>query len=185
MVKSFWLSAVGILLSLSSAFATPAQIIMIRHGEKPNDDVIHLSKRGKQRAEALVGFFLKTKRFRDYGDPVALYAMKPKDKGSIRSIETLEPLSQKIGVPINMEFSRDEYEAAAKEILTSRKYNGKLVIICWEHDAMNNFADELGVNGAPKWKDDYDRAWILDYEHGEIAWFTDMPQELLAGDSDY
>ena len=57
-----WISSVAtVFLSLGiaqSALATPAEIIILRHGEKPtygND----LNKQGKERARELVDFFKK------------------------------------------------------------------------------------------------------------------------------
>lgn len=171
--------------SLSSAFATPAQVIMIRHAEKPNDVDIHLSERGYERAKALVGFFLGSKEFQKYGPPVAIYAMGQRKKTtSVRAIETVTPLAEELGMTINDNYTRDEYDEAAEEILTEKQYDGKLVIICWEHDALSDFASELGFDDAPDWGSEYDRAWILDYRDDEVARFRDVPQRLLDGDDE-
>src|SRR5665213_1161111 len=80
------------------ASATPAQIVIIRHGEKPKSGP-DLDARGYQRAHALVGFFEKNPAMLRFGRPVAIYAMAPKtqvdpsdDEGSLRAIETVQPL---------------------------------------------------------------------------------------------
>ncbi len=170
---------IALLFSVPAAFATPAQILMIRHAEKPLDEEnIHLSAKGQRRASALVPFILR------YGKPAAIFAMKQrKSTSSVRAIETVVPLARETGLKIDDSFLRDEYYYAAEEILSNRKYDGKFVVICWEHDALNNFADELGVDDAPKWESVYDRAWVLKYKDDELVSFRDIPQKLLPGDS--
>lgn len=176
------------LLLSSTAFATPAQVIMIRHGEKTADEENNeLSKRGWKRAHALVDFFTTEKKVTRYGTPVAIYAFgQTRPDSSVRGIQTVEPLAEELGIKINKKYTREEYEDAAEEILNKRAYDGKMVLISWEHDALNNFADALGVDDAPKWNGKvFDRAWIIDFsKKGEVVRFSDIPQHLLSGDSE-
>jgi len=175
------------LLLSSSAFATPAQVILIRHAEKPADESHNgLSNRGWARAHALVDFFTEKKKVTRYGPPVAIYAFgQARSGGSIRGIQTAEPLAEELGIKITKKYTTEAYEEAAEEILTKRAYDGKTVLIVWSRDGLESFAETLGVDGPPKWKSTtFDRAWILDYEDDELVDFTDTPQRLLSGDSE-
>jgi broad specificity phosphatase PhoE len=173
---------------VSNAHATPAQIVLLRHAEKPADEEHNeLNTRGWKRAHALVDFFLKRKEFRRHGPPVAIYAMGQHKKGSsVRAIQTVTPLAEELGLEINDEYTRDDYEELAEDILSKRKYDGKLVIICWQRDTLPEFAEELGLEEAPKWGSSvFDRAWSFEYdEDDELEKFRDLPQRLLSGDSD-
>ncbi len=174
----------GALVISSFAQATPSQILMIRHAEKPatgND----LDKAGRARAEALVGFFETDPRMLQYGTPVAIYAMAPKkNDGSMRPIETVTPLANSLGLVLIEKYTRQEYAAAAQEILNKPEYEGKMVLICWEHDVIPDFADALGVSNAPAWPDQaFDRVWKIDYENNQVSSFQDLPQHLMPGDS--
>jgi phosphohistidine phosphatase SixA len=174
------------IVSVSNAHATPAQIILLRHAEEPeNEEHNELSKRGWKRAEALVDFF-KKKKFTKHGPAVAIYAMGQRhEDSSVRAIQTMTPLAEELGIEINDEYTREEYAEAAEEILTKRKYDGKLVIVCWQHKRLRDFAEELGLEDAPKWGGDvYDRVWVLDFEDDELEEFDSLPQNLLSGDSD-
>jgi broad specificity phosphatase PhoE len=182
----FW---VLILISaISTAHATPAQIVLIRHAEKPaNEEHNELSARGWKRAHALVDFFLERKEFQRHGPPVAIYAMGQHEEGSsVRAIQTVTPLAEELGLKINDEYTRDDYEELAADILAKKKYDGKLVVISWQRDSIPEFAEELGLEEAPKWgKSVFDRAWSFEYnEDEELEEFTDIPQQLLSGDSD-
>lgn len=176
------------LLFSTAAFATPAQVIMIRHAEKPADESHNgLSKRGWKRAYALVDFFMTEKKVTRYGPPVAIYGFgQTRPDSSVRGIQTVEPLAEELGMKVIKKYIRDDYEAAAEEILTKRAYDGKMVLVSWEHDALTPFAEALGLEDAPKWKSKaFDRAWIIDFsKKGEVVRFRDIPQQLLSGDSE-
>ena len=53
------------------------QVIVIRHGEKP-DSGNGLNSQGFARAQALVDFLLNNPAVTKFGTPAAIYAMKPK-----------------------------------------------------------------------------------------------------------
>ncbi len=173
------------LLALAaSALATPARVILIRHGEKP-DDGPELNARGWQRAEALVGFFEHDPVAAKLGAPTALFAMAPKGPdGSVRAVQTLTPLSNALGVKIDSRFKKNDVAQAAAAVLAAP--DGAVVAVCWEHSVIPSLLKALGWSGGPsKWPggDVYDRAWILDFEGGKPAAFVDAPQHLLPGDS--
>src|SRR4051812_2923021 len=92
----------GLFLSLwaASCYSHPAQVIIIRHAEKP-DDGNELSLRGEERAAALVPYFLKTGELLKFKTPVAIYAQRPKDAdSSLRSIETVKPLADALHLKV-------------------------------------------------------------------------------------
>lgn len=181
---------IGLLILLfcttfSNAFAMPAQVILIRHAEKPaGEETNGLSERGWQRAHALVDFFTQEKAVLRYGPPVAIYGFGPHRPGaSVRGIQTVQPLADALSMRVIKDYTRDETKAAAYEILNAPAYDGKMVLICWQHDNLRNFATALGFADAPKWGKVFDRAWILDYAQGRVVGFSDIPQRLLPGDS--
>ena len=168
--------------TISSARAIPAQILIIRHAEKPSQG-IGLSPRGWQRANALPKFLIGNP---DFETPNVLFAMAQKNStGSIRAILTVTPLSTRLSLPLTLGYTREEYPAAAADILENPAFNGKVVLICWEHHVIPDFAGRLGVKEAPTdWEDPvYDRIWVIDYAKGQVSRFRNLPQRLLAGDS--
>ncbi len=185
MLRTLAVLFVAALSSISGAYATPAEVILIRHGEKPpvgNE----LDPRGWQRANALVDYFITNPALTRYGTPVAIYPMAQMKAGSsIRAIQTVTPLAQKLGITLNLNFTRDEYAKAAQDILDNPKYDGKMVLICWEHNVIPDFAAALGLVGGPTTWDSaiYDRTWVLDFVAGKPVQFSDLPQHLLPGDS--
>jgi len=184
---AFILSAVlaGVAFAPSSAPAAPAQVILIRHAEKPASGN-ELNTQGFQRAKALVGFFENTPSMTRYGTPVAIYAMAPKDQtGSVRPIQTVTPLADSLGLKINTAYKKDELTLLIGEILNTGAYDGKMVLVCWEHNMIPKIVKGFGWDGAPQSWDGsvFDRAWVLNFTDGAVVSFEDIPQRLLPGDS--
>lgn len=176
----------GFLLCVWMALdATPAQVILIRHGEKPPEGN-HLSLEGEERAAALAPFFLGNSAVTEYGTPVALFAAHYQTQvRSVRSAETLQPLSQALGIPVNTNYEKDDYERLAQEILNNPAYTGKMVLIAWEHHRLTDLAKALGVQDPPKWHGkDFDRLWILTFKDKGVK-FTDLSQKLMYGDASH
>ena len=137
----------------SRVYATPAQVVIIRHAEKP-DEGNELSPQGWLRAKALPQFFNSNKTVNQFGLPAAIYAGAPKHSdSSVRSIQTVTPYAESLGMTIHTEFVKDDFEAMVSEVLNSNAYDGHTVIICWEHDDIPEIAHLFGANDAPdKWK---------------------------------
>ena len=171
----------GLLFILpATLLATPAQILIIRHAEKPADG-IHLSPEGEQRAAALVEYFEKNPDVTKYGTPAAIYAIQPKDDdSSVRSIETVTPLAKALGIAIKTPFNKDEVKDLAKEILADKNYDGKMVLICWDHKMIPELAKKLGVNTAPeKWPGSvFNQVWEIDYANDQVKAFKTFTQNL-------
>lgn len=170
------------LAPIASAFAAPAHIFILRHGEKNNDEERHLSEKGYKRAAALANFFHQKKFTDAYGTPAVLFAARGKPGKSIRSIETLQPTAQAFGMRLNTSFEKGEEKDLVKELLDDSSLDGKTVIIAWNHTGIPRFLKPLDLKA--DWEDgSYDRFWILSSKANGNWKFRDVPQRLLPGDS--
>jgi hypothetical protein len=176
----------------AAAHAAPAEILVIRHAEKPpglkNEEGQHLGERGYERARALVSMFSNDARFLRHGTPVAIYAGSPKHPtGSLRPLETIEPTAEALGLTVITKFKAKSMTDVAEEILQRPEYEGKTVIASWTRDEIPGLTQALGtpLKEIPKWKSKtFDRVWRIDYDtDGKIVSFDSLPQMLLPGDS--
>lgn len=157
-------------------------ILLIRHGEKPDDKTnINLTEKGRQRAAALAPYLLST-----YGAPSAIYAMgQKKPTTSIRPIQTIQPTATASNLTMITRYDKDSYRGMATEILGHADYSGKTIFVCWEHNQLLKIAKKLGVpkNSIPEWqKNDFDHLWKLTYVQDHYN-LEVIPQKLLFGDS--
>lgn len=158
--------------------ATPAQVILIRHGEKPPVGN-GLSPEGQNRALALVSFFTKAPEVLKYGLPVAIYAPRPgTEDSSVRSIQTMTPLASALKLSIHTDYEHEQYAQMVEEVKSNPAYTGKMVLICWEHKDIPEIARAFGAEGAlRKWHGDvFDRAWLLTFEPGGRVAFEEIPE---------
>jgi hypothetical protein len=179
------LAALGWVAAGPRAAAVPAEIIILRHAEKPATGS-ELNERGWQRARALPDLFLRDPRLLEHGHAVAIYVGAPaKAGGSVRSIQTMEPTAQALRLTLHQEITRDEIDRLAKALLKDPAYNGKTVVVCWEHKKIPGMLKALGcMTGPDFWADEvYDRLWVLDFADGGAVRLRDLPQRLLPGDS--
>ncbi|MHB8520603.1 MAG: hypothetical protein ACYDH9_07580 [Limisphaerales bacterium] len=174
----------AVLAAAQWAVAQPAQIILIRHAEKsddPND--VHLSPAGEKRARELVAFLTTDPKLTKHGPPVALFATQTTRHGrGQRTQETLAPLATDLQLRIEAPYLSDNYEALARMILANPKYEGKTVVICWNHEQIPQLTAALGVRPPPpKWKENiYDRVYLITYRGGTTR-LKDLPQNFSAG----
>ena len=167
-----------------SALGMPAQVILIRHGEKPEVGN-ELNERGWQRAYALPGFFKNNASVNAFGAPGAIYAMAPKgEDGSVRAIQTVTPYAHDLDKKIHSDFKKMEIENLVHEIKTASQYDGKMVLICWEHKVIPQIAEAFGLSNPQEWGKVYDRAWVLTFRGSRVVDFKNVPQRLLPGDSE-
>jgi len=173
-----------ILIFASRAFSEPAQVIIIRHGEKPDPEGTELSLKGRERAAALVPYFVSEPDVLEFGTPIAIYAQAQKhEDSSKRSIQTVTPLADALHLKINHSFERDDFKDMVKEINRDEKYEGHTVLICWEHKVIPKIAKEFGAEDAPKkFRKVYDRTWVLTFKDHKCT-CDDLPQQLMFGDS--
>jgi hypothetical protein len=174
------------LMSAQMAFGQPAQIILFRHAEKPDDPVeTHLSAQGIERARLLASLLDRSSPLTTNAPVAALYAtLVTKHDKNLRTGETLAPLGKKLGLPVQTPFESELYGLLARRILAEPAYRGKTVIICWTHHDIAELAEALGVRPKPpKWKDEvFDRLWVIGFDNGKTT-LRDLPQGLLPGDA--
>ena len=119
---------------------TNARILLMRHAEKTGDPMDpHLSQDGYARAAKLADFIPAT-----FGIPQFLIATSI-SKHSVRPIETLEPLSTKIGVSVDAQYADQDYSALASQLLSEPRYAdpGTLIVVCWHHGNIPSMAHAL------------------------------------------
>jgi len=157
----------------------PAQIILIRHAEKPADaEDPHLSPAGVKRAQRLVSFVRTNRVVTRFGLPVAVFATQTtKNENGQRTQETVAPLARALKLPVQTPFLGKDYAGLAKLILGNPAYAGKTVLICWNHEEITQLAAALGVKPEPpKWKGDvFDRVYIISYR-GKKATLSEVTQ---------
>jgi hypothetical protein len=173
-------------LAASFALAQPAQVLIIRHAEKPSEkSAVSLSLKGQERAMAFVPFFTQTPELIYQGLPTALFAAKiGPGEFSQRTLETITPLSTYLKVLPDAHYAKWDYADLAQEVLTNLKYQKKTVLICWDHEYIPRMAAALGVYPEPPpWPENvFDRVWIITYRAGQAS-LVNMPQRLMFGDS--
>ncbi|MBV9997542.1 MAG: histidine phosphatase family protein [Verrucomicrobia bacterium] len=143
----------------------PRKILIMRHAEKPEAHRDpHLSPEGEERAARLVTYIPET-----FGIPDFLFATQ-ESPDSNRPFETLKPLSDQVGIPIDQTFSDGQHKALAEELLSDPRYNGALALVCWHHEKIPKLAAELGAipSEVPDPWDDavYDLVLALEYAGG-------------------
>jgi hypothetical protein len=153
----------------------PAQIILIRHAEKPDDPANpHLSPAGVKRAQSLVSFIATDPAMRAFGAPAGVFAThETKNDDGQRTQETVTPLAKSLSLPVQAPYLGKDFAMLAKHILANPAYAGKTVIICWNHEEIPQLAAALGVTPEPpKWKGSvFDQVYIIKY-HGDKATLT-------------
>ena len=170
-----------------------------KHGKPDNEALI---VRGWQRAGALAAFFtpLPDGTFMNarIGEPATLFASKTEDKTvdedqqkvgskSKRPIETITPLSNKLGVEIDDDFSKGNEVQLAYAAMSCEG----VVLICWEHQSIPSIAQNIPVSVSPpsEWPTDkngegrFDVVWVFDLDPVQNQYrFSSAYQCLLSGD---
>mmetsp|Transcript_27508 Transcript_27508/g.94649 ORF Transcript_27508/g.94649 Transcript_27508/m.94649 type:complete len:251 (+) Transcript_27508:86-838(+) len=146
---------------------TLARIIVIRHCEK-DGSVKHCSAVGYRRAAWIPSLFLGAGA--RWPVPARLYARALEQPHYVlRSVETLTPLAQQIGVDINATYgvqNVDKFAALLKHDVESGALCGKVVLICWKHENIPVLIKKLryALPKHFKWQsNDYDKAVVIDY----------------------
>lgn len=172
-------------LSTVELSSLPAKIIIIRHAEK-SPSTNELSLKGRERAAALVPYFLETPDLITFGTPFAIYAsVPPKPDFFRRAIETVQPLADNLKITIRSTFESNDFKRMAEEIKTNPAYNGKTILICWENNFIPELTRAFGALQTPAtWVESvYDRTWVITFQPSGKTKFQNIPQRLLYGDS--
>jgi len=184
---------------------SPEVIYIIRHAEKPlkppssgvdfegGQNEHSLLPRGWQRSGALAALFHP-----EFGPmraglrtPTVLVAPSwghPGKTAAHRSYQTIQGLSEQLGVPVATQFAQGQEQQLADSLVHS---SAGVVLICWEHSHIPVIASSLPVVGGAaiprKWpRDRYDVIWSFTLVPGPGParyTFGQIPQQLLAGDA--
>ncbi len=175
----FWI----FLLLFFSLQGEPAQVLIIRHAEKPPEGE-HLDQKGRERAFALAPFFLGRAEVLDFGLPVAIYAMgQNREDSSLRPQETVQEVAKALNLQPITRFKKGDEALMAEEILLNKEYHGKSILICWEHHSIQDIVKAFNFPEPPKWHGSvFDRVYKLILGNGSRA-FYNLPQRLLFEDS--
>jgi broad specificity phosphatase PhoE len=176
------------------------KIMIIRHGEKPEDDTHgvsaagehdkhELSPQGWQRAGALVRFFnpMPGVAFSHPGlaRPDAIFAEGGEDHvKALRPQHTVQAVAESLKLKMNLQHTKGQENELVKSVVAT---NG-VVLIAWEHGAIIDIANILLGNdksSPQKWHGSrFDLVWVFDPGPAAGTWkFSQIPQMLLPGDS--
>jgi hypothetical protein len=192
MVVRIIFSALLCLSGLGAAFATPARIIILRHGEKAT--AYKLCDIGHERAKALTTTYLgggAVKSLFARGETPAAFLTI-----TLHTLELASPSAASWGEPLTFysvlpdedvdedaktELLNRRTQEAAHDVMTDPRYAGKTVVMVWEHKHIankkleNSFSPEAvtlrqllkleRLQGVPEiWPSGtYDYFWIAEY----------------------
>ena len=182
---------------LAPAGVAPQDVVMlIRHAEKPdgelpgvdadgNEDDSSLTEVGWQRAHLLVDLFDPAQGAPRAGlaRPTAIYAAGVTDDGEgQRTRETVAPLADRLGIPVDTEYGRGQEKKLVDRVVDEQGP----VLISWQHGGITEIADAFpSVKPKPpsEWPDDrFDVIWT--FTRTDDGWrFAQVPEDLLPGDS--
>jgi hypothetical protein len=136
-------------------------IFIIRHAEKPASDELggvdkngsadprSLTPRGWQRAGAWAELWAPSLEKASLPQPTAIFASAPVGhhadaagnggSKSQRPLETVTPLAAKLGIEINLDFSKGRESDLARAL---SKMDG-VTLVCWQHEAILDIANAL------------------------------------------
>jgi hypothetical protein len=149
------------LLLPAKAGAAPAQVLLLRHGDK---DVqrgdYNLSPQGFERAIRLGGMIPAC-----FGPPsyIGVFEFDPVSTKNGRSYQTAVPLAVATGLRINMiQGSRDNSFSVGQQLLKDKAFEGSQAVLIWEHRRLPDLAKGLGWGAmAPIAADDFDQLIVL------------------------
>jgi hypothetical protein len=189
----------ALMLSLGMAplaEAVPKRIIILRHGEK--QDAYQLCPTGQQRSLALQANYLGKRAANSIlpaNGPDGIFAV------TLHTLELASPAAQSWGVPLQLysvvplpgvDKKKEALQLnlrtqeAAHDVMTNPRWEGKVVVMVWEHDHIakkkleKQFPGQkvtlrqlLNLDQLPpsakvpeSWEgDNYDYFWIIDYDN--------------------
>jgi len=192
-----WFLVYSILVGSALLHALPAQVIIIRHGEK--DPVTRgLTQQGQERAAALAYYLTQTDYLLTYGPPAVLFASRSvpiSDRLVPRTIETMMPTAELLQLPIHSPFNGYQVNEMANLILNTDTYDGENIVICWNHSSIHDLLKAFGYQ-APfkcssvnkKYPDcRFDLTFVLTFPApkpvaGKFPYATVFLQQLIFGD---
>jgi acid phosphatase (class A) len=156
----------GLVLTGAWAHATPAQVILIRHGDKDSQrGDYNLSPKGFERALSLGRMIPAC-----FGAPnqIRSFELDPVSSQNSRSYQTAVPLAVATGVNIGIVMGSKASSALfGEEVLSSKPFEGAKAVFFWEHRHLPDLAKGLGWSTmAPIDAGDYDQLLLLSYSAG-------------------
>ena len=132
-------------------------VMVIRHGEKIDDDHTDLSPQGQARAECLVNVFGNNGT---YISPQKIYAQSPTpQRQSTRPRDTVVPLADALGLQIDLSYTSGKVKKLSQYIMNSPE---EVILVSWGNDKIPIIAEEFGIVNPPDWeKHCFDDIWIL------------------------
>lgn len=183
-------TSLDLLKTKHTARGCEATVLLMRHCEKIGPDIVdtthnqHCSYLGLERARYIKTLFGSTHR---WPKPSYLYAVSPNRTHHLnfRQVETLLPLSEKLRVPIDIQYALGHEGDLAWNILHKLRKGqlcGRTLLISWEHVHMPNLARALGCwveQGCPWFypEDSFDEVWQLKYVYGPVTLYNPKQQE--------
>jgi len=162
-------------LSITCAWAfgqDTETIALVRHGEKPTDEIGQINAEGLNRALALPD--VVQSKF-----PGVQYLFAPGTSDKIKSkkndgleysylrpLVTIEPTAIRLGLPVNTDFGYLHIQELEDELLKD-KYKSSIVLVAWEHNELDEMvkkivADLGGQAVVPAWpREDFDSIFVL------------------------
>ena len=156
----------GLVFTGAWAHATPAQVILIRHGDKDSQrGDYNLSPKGFERALRLGRMIPAC-----FGTPnqIRTFELDPISSKNARSYQTAVPLAVATGVNIGIVMgSKTSSANFGEEVLSSKLFDGAKAVFFWEHRHLPDLAKGLGWSTmVPIDADDYDQLLLLSYSAG-------------------
>jgi len=147
-------------------------IVLIRHGEKPANEIGQINFEGLNRALALPDVLLAK-----FKEPQYIFAPGTTDKiksrkndgleyAYLRPLMTIEPTAIRLGLPINTDFGFLHTQELEDELLKD-KYKSTTIFVAWEHHKLDEMvrkmvADLGGTAVVPDWPhEDYDSIFVV------------------------
>jgi hypothetical protein len=193
MIARLALASLLLWCSLAAAFAAPSRIIILRHGEK--EDAWRLCGVGEQRAQALAANYLggnaANSLFASGEKPAAFLAI------TLHTLELAAPAAATWSLPLTLyaappaddknkfvATANQRTQEAVADLMSSPAWQGKTVVMVWEHKHIANAKLERSFPGekvtlrqllhldtlkdVPEtWPDGtYDYFWIVDFDQG-------------------
>jgi broad specificity phosphatase PhoE len=173
----------------------PGLIMIIRHGEKPDGANPGVDAKGEKGDSSLteVGWD-RAHRLVDLFDPAqgdprpglarpeAIYAAGANDDGEgKRTRETVQPLADHLGIPVNTSFGKGDEEALVEHVISQPGP----ALVSWQHGEIPAIAQAFpSVSPTPpaEWPDDrFDVIWTL--TKTDDGWhFAQLPELVLSQD---
>ena len=113
-------------------------LLVMRHGEKsgdPNDP--HLTAPGLLRANKLAAYIPSI-----FGVPTFIFATA-NSLHSSRPYETVKPLAEATGVPIDATFADQDYGALALRLRMEEQFKDTVGVVCWHHGNIPSLMNSL------------------------------------------